>query len=37
MNKIGGQCREPIVLVVRPAVFDRYVVTLNVPSFAQPF
>ena len=37
MNQIGRHCRQPIVLVFRPAVFDRDVLALDVTGFAQPF
>ena len=36
-NKIGRQPRQPIVLALRPAIFDDHVVAINVTGFAQPF
>ena len=35
-NQIGRQCRQSIVLVLRPAVFDRYILTLDVAGSPQP-
>ena len=34
-NQIGRQCRQPIVLTLRPAVFDRHVPALDIAGFAQ--
>jgi hypothetical protein len=34
-NEIGRQCRQSIVLAVRPAVFDGYVPALDKAGFAQ--
>src|SRR6266536_1721836 len=31
----GGQCRQSIVLAIRPAVYDRYIVALDIANFAQ--
>ena len=36
MNQIGHHCWQPIVLAVRPAVFDRHAVAIDVTGFAQP-
>src|SRR5262245_53824068 len=36
MNQIGYQCRQSVVLPLRPPPFDRYVAALNVTGFAQP-
>ena len=36
-NQIGRHRRQPIILALRPAVFDRHVVAINVTGFAQPF
>jgi hypothetical protein len=36
-DQIGDQFRQPIVVVVREAVFDRDSPTLDVPGFAQAF
>ena len=35
-DQIGCQLREPVIVVLAPAVFDRYVTTLDVASLAQP-
>ncbi len=35
-DEIGGQCGQPIVLILCPAVFDRHVLSLDVAGFAQP-
>ena len=34
-NQIGRQRRQPIVLVVRPAIFDRHVTALDIAGLAQ--
>ena len=34
-NQIGRQCRQSIVLALRPAIFDRHVPALDVAGFAQ--
>jgi hypothetical protein len=34
-NEIGRQFRQPIVLVFRPAVFDRKVLSLSITSLSQ--
>src|SRR5262249_40672611 len=34
-NQIGRQIRQPTDLIVRPAIFDRYVLALNVAHFTQ--
>ena len=34
-NQFGGQCWQPIVLTLREAVFDRYVLALDVAGFFQ--
>ena len=34
-NQFGGQCRQPIELTLRPAVFDRHVLALDIASFAE--
>ena len=34
-NQIGRQCRQSIILAVRPAVFDRDVSALDIAGFAQ--
>ncbi len=36
-NQIGRQCRQSIVLAIRPAKFDRHVVALDIARFAQAF
>ena len=36
MNQIGHHRRQPITLILRPAVFDRDVLALDVAGFAQP-
>jgi hypothetical protein len=37
MNQIGHHRRQPITSALRPAVFDRHVLAINVTGFAQPF
>ena len=32
--QIGCEVRQPIVLVLRPAILDRYILALDVPGFA---
>src|SRR4051812_10670928 len=34
-DEIGGQCGQPIVMALRPAVFDRQILSLDVAGFAQ--
>ena len=34
-DEIGGQCGQPIIVALRPAVFDRHVLSLDVAGFAQ--
>ena len=34
-NEIGRQCRKPVVLIVREAVFDRHGLALDIASFFQ--
>ena len=34
-NEIGGQRGQPIVLALRPAVFDRDILVFNVADFVQ--
>jgi hypothetical protein len=34
-DEIGGQCRQSIGASLRPAVFDRQILSLDVASFAQ--
>ena len=34
-DEIGGQCGQPIIAALRPAVFDRHVLSLDVAGFAQ--
>src|SRR5262249_6732941 len=34
-NQIGRQFRQPTDLIVRPPIFDRYVLALNVAHFTQ--
>src|SRR5215510_9253333 len=36
MNQIGYQCRQSVVLPLRPPPFDRYVAGFDVTGFAQP-
>src|SRR5262249_30015595 len=36
MNQIGYQCRQSVVLPLRPPPFDRYVAALDVTGSAQP-
>jgi hypothetical protein len=35
MDQIGHQCREPIDLIVRPAVIDRDILAFDVTCFMQ--
>ena len=35
-DQIGGQCGQPIIVALRPAVFDRHVLSLDVAGLAQP-
>jgi len=35
LDQVGGQCGQPIILTLCPAVFDRDVLPLDIPSFAQ--
>ena len=37
MNQISRHRRQPIILVLRPAIFDRDVAAFDVAGFAQPF
>jgi hypothetical protein len=34
-NEIDRQCQKVIVLALRPAIFDRYVLSLNVADFLE--
>ena len=34
-NQIGYQCRQAIVLILCPAIFDRYVPALDIAGFTQ--
>src|SRR5262249_61556609 len=36
MNQIGYHCREAIVLILRPPLFNRHIAPFNVTRFAQP-
>src|SRR5262249_18313752 len=35
-NQVGRQRTQPVVVVLRPAILDRYVLTFDVPGSAQP-
>src|SRR4051812_48056699 len=35
-NEIGGQGGQPIIAILRPAVFDRHVLILDITHIAQP-
>jgi hypothetical protein len=35
LNKIGRQCGQTIVLTVRPPIFDRYILRVDVPGLLQ--
>ena len=35
-DEVGGQCGQPIIVALRPAVFDRHVLALDIAGFAQP-
>src|ERR1700687_2221062 len=34
-NQIGSECRQSIVVALSPAVFDRHILAVDVPSFAK--
>jgi hypothetical protein len=34
-NKVVSQCGQAIVLAIRPAIFDGYILTVDVPDFPQ--
>ena len=34
-DEVGGQCGQPIIAALRPAVFDRHVLSLDIAGFAQ--
>ena len=34
-NQIGRQCRQSVVLILRPAIFDRYVLAFDIAGFSQ--
>ena len=34
-DEVGGQCGQPIIVTLRPAVFDRHVLSLDIAGFAQ--
>ena len=34
-NQFGGHCRQPIILALRPAVFDRHAMAVDVARFLQ--
>ena len=34
-DEVGGQCRQPIIVALRPAVFDRQVLSLDVAALTQ--
>ena len=34
-DEVGGQCRQPIIVALRPAIFDSQVLSLDVAGFAQ--
>ena len=34
-DEIGGQCGQPIVMALRPAIFDRQILSLDIAGFAQ--
>jgi hypothetical protein len=36
-NQIGRECRQSLMPIFRPAIFDSYVLTLNVAGFCQAF
>src|SRR5262249_17993388 len=36
-DQIGRQFRQPIIVIVRPEVFDGHVLALDIASFAEPF
>jgi hypothetical protein len=35
VDQIADYCRQPIQLVVRPAVFDRYILSFDIARLAQ--
>jgi hypothetical protein len=36
VDQVGSQCGQPIIISLRPAIFDRDVFSLNIAGFAQP-
>ena len=34
-DEVGGQCGQPIIAALRPAVFDRHILSLDIAGFAQ--
>ena len=34
-DEVGGQCGQPIIATLRPAVFDRHILSLDIAGFAQ--
>ena len=34
---VGRQCRQSVILALRPAVFDRHVAAIDVTGFTEPF
>ena len=36
-NEISGHRRQPIVVTLRPSIFDNHVLAIDVAGFAQPF
>jgi hypothetical protein len=35
LYKFGGECRQSVVLPIRPAIFDRYVLSLDIAALAE--
>ena len=35
VDKVGGQCGQPIVMALGPAVFDRQILPFDIAGFAQ--
>src|SRR5262249_41556425 len=34
-DELGGQCRQPIIVALRPAIFDRQILSLDIVGFTQ--
>jgi hypothetical protein len=34
-DRIGGDCRQPFIAIVGPAIFDRHVAALKIDGFVE--